>query len=525
MPLLRVGLLVLALTLLHPPALHAIEIWTNCGTERDAPTFDEVARLVAPVLWFSPDEPLLGSGRSIHESILPAALPAPGQDPATSKPHRLVYYRVSQFRTASGFNARADREALRLGPGVGRTHVPLDRVSQFRIRFLFYYPDDVGFGGHQHDLESVEMTVEVERSPMPRGHCASLRLRRIAGAAHGSDWYTNTLALDDEVDDAVYPPHVLVEEGKHASAPDRNGDGWYMPGYDSTRNANDAWGVRDTLRNARLGGRQYHAENAKDRASSPKKVVPPGYLGRRHGAREAQPVPEREAWPSYEIVEAATDESGAYCEGGRVVTLPHAQRFLAGLLDQWDFCGRTQVKGPRGPKEVFVDRFWAGPSGPMTATRRDRLTLAYIVRGGNGGVKDHAVTVNGMGAMRLTLSGGWIVPRLHVTWRQRGDAADDAGGEAAGAATSGRRYSYGADLLYTSSGSRIVDWYVAMGVDGLASGRSNAFVQEVGVKLRFPSGPASWINSLVGVRFGYRGPLHRDLAGGRWVVEAGLGGW
>lgn len=262
MPLFRVALLACALGVLPPSAVDAIEIWSDCGPPKAPPSFDEVARLVAPVLWFSPDEPLLGPGRDIHKSILPAALPAPGQTPATARAVRLVYYRVSQVRTAPGRDSPADRD--------------------------------------------------------------------------------------------------------------------------------------------------------------------------------------------------------------------------------------------------------------KTATRRDGLTIAYIARAGNGGQSDHAVTVNGMGAMRFALSGGWVVPRAIVAWSSQPDD---------GLPRSARRPSLGADLLYAPSGSRIVDWYVAVGVDGLASAQANQFVQEAGVKLRFPSGPLSWANSLVGLRAGYRGPLHRDLAGGRWVFEAGLGGW
>ena len=38
---------------------------------------------------------------------------------------------------------------------------------------------------------------------------------------------------------------LLVEEGKHAVAPDRNADGVYTPGYDVNKRIKDAWGVRD----------------------------------------------------------------------------------------------------------------------------------------------------------------------------------------------------------------------------------------------------------------------------------------
>ena len=51
------------------------------------------------------------------------------------------------------------------------------------------------------------------------------------------------------------PVHPLPDdgaEGKHAGCTDKNGDGYYTPGYDVNRRANDAWGVRDIIRGGHL---------------------------------------------------------------------------------------------------------------------------------------------------------------------------------------------------------------------------------------------------------------------------------
>ena len=127
-------------------------------------------------------------------------------------------------------------------PGIGEEVVPLEKISYLHVRYLSYYPEDTGFGQHEHDVEVVEVELSVTPEVADRGRCYAIRVSRIAGAAHGSDWYTNVLDVGNDVDDLVLPPHVLVEEGKHASAPDRNADGWFTPGYDATLNANDAWG-------------------------------------------------------------------------------------------------------------------------------------------------------------------------------------------------------------------------------------------------------------------------------------------
>lgn len=60
------------------------------------------------------------------------------------------------------------------------------------------------------------------------------------------NWYDNIYEPDDRP--LKLPIHIFVEEGKHASCPDVNGDGYYMPGYDVNKNINDAWGVRDVIR-------------------------------------------------------------------------------------------------------------------------------------------------------------------------------------------------------------------------------------------------------------------------------------
>ena len=52
--------------------------------------------------------------------------------------------------------------------------------------------------------------------------------------------------------------HLLVEEGKHGLATDKNGDGVFTKGYDANVRINDAWGTRDIIRTGRLftGGYQ-----------------------------------------------------------------------------------------------------------------------------------------------------------------------------------------------------------------------------------------------------------------------------
>ena len=72
---------------------------------------------------------------------------------------------------------------------------------------------------------------------------------RVTGEAHGNPWYHHVLIVDT---DTRLPIHVLIEEGKHGMATDKNADGYYTPGYDVSVRTNDAWGVRDTIRGGSL---------------------------------------------------------------------------------------------------------------------------------------------------------------------------------------------------------------------------------------------------------------------------------
>lgn len=490
----------------------AQEVWSDCEPNSKPLRYRQLAELLAPALWFSPDEPLLGPARRLGDVNIPGELPPIGADPATTGSNRVVYFKISQLRTADQQDSSAElalRRELAQPRTLGHEKVPLDRLASVRVRYLFYYPDDVGFGAHQHDLEAVEVDAQVHRVRTGSQACRAITLRRVVGAAHGADWYSNILELDEsEADDVVLPLVVLVEEGKHASAPDRNADGWFTPGYDATKNVNDSWGVRDTLRNRFFGGRQYHAENAKDRRASPKLVFPPNAKGF-HGASgqtilngASGVMPEHH----YALEEGGSGASAIYCKDGKVVELPAQQSLLGGFLDKWQFCEGPSIKGQKGVGSWLADRLFVGPEGPGKKSRKDRASFGYAMTGGHGHESAHGFTAAGGGALRFPLTAGWLVPRFGFYWLPEG------------------AHALSLDLLYAPSGSRIVDWYVSAGVDNrLGDARRPQLVEELGLKIRFPSGVP--FNSLVGVRFGYRGPLHTQIDSGRWVVEAGFGGW
>lgn len=200
------------------PVESARQVWI--GHHPEASVAD-IALRVAPILWFTPEEPHV-----LASLPTPSALPC---DPdGASAP--VVYYR------------RIGSSSATLYPG-----------ESLELVYYFYYLHDYGAGCHSNDLELATMHLEMHatRDGLPP---YVVSLERIVGHAHGSRWYQNVLDLRKPgTDDTSLPPTLLVEEGKHAVAPDRNADGQYTPGYDVNTNVTDAWGVRDSFGSGYLG--------------------------------------------------------------------------------------------------------------------------------------------------------------------------------------------------------------------------------------------------------------------------------
>ncbi len=200
----------------------------------------DVATLAAPIVWFSADEPLLRMGGTIPPD------PHPCDAPSTVP---IVYWALD--RVALGGN-EALAEPVEANPEL------LEKASEIVIRFFFYYRIDIGKGGHPHDIEGFDVHIALHED----GGCREVQAERVVAFAHGVDWYSNELELGS---DTRYPLTFFVEEGKHASAPDRNADGIYTPGYDVNRRIKDAWGVRDVLGSSALISPGYQASMTKPR--------------------------------------------------------------------------------------------------------------------------------------------------------------------------------------------------------------------------------------------------------------------
>lgn len=356
------------------------------------------------------------------------------------------------------------------------------------IRFFFYYAFDYGFGGHPNDLESVDAALAIEHG---EPGCWSVRLERVVGYAHGIDWYRNELEI---APDTKFPIAVLVEEGKHASCPDRNADGTYTPGYDVNRRVHDAWGVRDVLGSGYLFGGAYIASMSKLRRLEDR-VVPSVARPMCVGPQRASVRPGTPMRARYELRPAG---ALTLCPEAPSPALLHEMmqdnRFGAGhLVEQ---ASNALVEGIYAPL--------SGTSGWLTnlSLRFDRsLGLSVLSHGAD-------------------LGETYLVPRL--TWIP-GSALSFEG-------------------LFTSTGSQYVSRYFSLGISyeerrlrSLTAAstaldeRAWSPVMEGGWKFRFPlSGRLRWAAlgyHFAGLRIGLWNTGFAELETLRFILELGAGAY
>ena len=395
-------------------------------------TFERLAAYCAPVLWFSPDEPLLPGPEDTGGIRIPTTFPF-----ATRPEAPVVYYRVR-----SVIHATETREdPVTPAPNRGESRLDLSTISVIELDYFFYYPSEEGFGGHQHDVESVEMSIHVWK----RSDCAecpfALLVFKATAKAHGVLWYDNTLVMDAET---RFPLTILVEEGKHASCTDKNGDGYFTPGYDVNRRVNDAWGVRDVIRSGGLFSGGFESWFAKVRQPQDR-VIPPlpedsphrARLGRE--ARKAGGLATYELWPFPRPELAAND--------------PELLPFIAdkGSPD-W-----PQVRDASSLHEVR--RALSDDSFAKT------LSIAARVDGDMGVSFVFPLFI--VKNFSDPLVGGWVVNRIYMRDTHLRD--------------------FGYNLLYTTSASRWIDGYFSLGYerDRADDGSSRRYwCAETGFKFR-----------------------------------------
>jgi len=429
-----------------------------------APDLPGIAGHLAPVLWFSSDEPLL---------LLRANTPIPSAHPSDApRATAVVYYQATEIVL------RGSERVI----GTGETDARFfDKVDHFILKYFFYYDEDRGLNPHAHDLEAISVLVHLERTV---DGCPRLRVQRIEGHAHGLHWYSNILRVER---DTVFPMTVLVEEGKHSSVPDRNGDGIYTPGYDVNTRVNDAWGLRDVLGSSMLLGARYTAGMSKPRID-PFRLLPLAGAPM-CGEPRTNRSDDTLSLGRYLLRAASSVPSGVPPgpDGARLRAMMRYHRFGA----DW-------------PAEQYASDVARQLLNPENAFKwisavNARLDSSRVL-----------ASVQGPG---LDLREIWLVPRV----------------------LAGR--GWGVEALVTPSASRWADWYVLAGYErGLTPPETgtlpgdesrNGFASEIGFKLRVTvPARARWAllgYHFGGVRLGVRVNGFSRLRHPRLIVEIGAG--
>jgi hypothetical protein len=234
-------------------------------------SLERLASYAAPVYWFSPDEPSL-ERREGPDIRIPEIIPG---EPVVDKP--VVYYQFDEILVRTD----GDGPGYLPGPGgQGTGNVDLHNVAAITLGMFAYFADEVGLGAHPHDLEATSFKVVVARDTARalRAYSATcselnyvIAITRSTAKAHGLQWFWNVVETDEFTD---FPMHLLVEEGKHGIATDKNGDGYFTPGYDVNVRINDAWGVRDNMATGLMATGKFESWMAKVRRPE-HRVIPP----------------------------------------------------------------------------------------------------------------------------------------------------------------------------------------------------------------------------------------------------------
>ena len=434
--------------------------------DRD-PSFLEIVRAVAPVLWYSPDEPLLASN-----PVLPVANPC-------DEPGAVVYYQAETLLLKGSANVT---EPVQDDPQF------FSKVESMSLNFFFYYPMDVGMGSHVHDVEGAEFTIDLERTD---AGCRNVFLRRVRAFAHGQDMLSNTLRITA---DTKLPVTLLVEEGKHASCTDRNADGVYTPGYDVNESSKEAWGVRDVFGAGKLGGSAYNPAMTKVRTRATRTLPPqaPECVPASHASFQ----PGQPALGRYEL------RPGSSLHPCSQLGAPQDSAFLH--KDMMIHHGFGAESHPSQYSSKLAKQFGRldDPYSliPSVALRYDQreLGVSFIVRG-------------------IDLGEGWLVPRVAICNGISTELLFTPTASSWSSAYGSAGWEWEKAESHQENGVAVED-----------EPKRNDFVAEFGIKFRIglPDNSLRWLAlgyRYGGVRFGLRFNGFDRMENGRAVVEIGAG--
>lgn len=472
----------------------------------------DLAERAAPILWFSPDEPLIKAGKQIPELL-------PGDYAADSA---VVYYRISNLVLDPSIPISDKDQGFMFKHS---SDFKLREIRGLTLKYYFYYSEDTGFNGHRHDLESVTFDIhftlrrkdtgkEITSASEARGVGSYYvaHISRIVGAAHDVSWFYNQLDMEK---DTSLPITLLVEEGKHATSPDRNADGFYSPGYDVNRRFNDAWGVRDIIGTGELGGVSYEGSMTKPRRPANMIMVDPIEAKREcllsfYSGANKEKLESSQA--NNKVYKLRRVEPGLVTRVKQRLEIEKRDPMEIEKrepnqknLDLTSIMKREKFEQDEPSKthqaSIFERAMKFGLGIEHSEDAPEALTLSYRYDGGHGFTFSPPI-----GRFQLPVFGGYVLPKANLILY-------------------GKDKRYSLEAMYTPSAARSFDWYASIGSEWFRpEGRDfdAKFVSEGGIKFRFPK--KKLFNVPLGLRmFGARLGLRTTGRDPRVVFEFGAG--
>lgn len=481
---------------------------------RSQMTAREFASYVAPVYWFSPDEPLLAAKTETGRSRLLASgadIRIPEALPFEDAPDRpVVYYQVEEIVQQTGVEIEGWVENE---TDINESIIDFRSVGAVKLGYFAYFSEETGLGAHAHDLEASEFRVGIARSNGPYvqensdAECEELTyiivVTSVYAKAHGIVWFWNIIDVDDQT---RFPMHLLVEEGKHGLGTDKNSDGYFTPGYDVSRHINDAWGTRDIISTGALFSGGYQAFMTKVRQDE-HRVFPP--------------LPGDS--PARQVMSASGEYDDPYVEY-ELRPLPPASM---GEFDDHLHKFMSDKEVPGWPKRSYASDLqgfldWVDKGNVVKS-----LGVALRADGdiGFSFVFPLFIVKN----FEVDLGGGFLVHRMYLKDKRLRD--------------------FGWLVMYTPSASRWIDTYVAAGVEwdsydvvedgpvptpaaeeSFVTMTDTDFVFETGIKFRvnLSGSPMKFLGFLTdfwGVRAGIKNKGFFTIEKLSYVIEIGAGVW
>lgn len=467
--------------------LEPLMIWK--GTDSLMKVSDLVA-YCAPIFWYSSDEPELQrkSGKDIK---IPAAFPF---DTKSDSP--VVYYQITNIITKKN----AVKKVLKKDYfDFGNSVIDLSKVKGFEINYNHYYLFEAGLGSHKNDTEQSQFQFTAySYKDKENVKQYVIFLLRITAKAHALEWYDNIYQID--INNIYYefslPFNILVEEGKHASCTDMNGDGYYTPGYDVNVRKNDAWGLRDIIRSGELFSSDFQSWMAKVRKPE-YRVMPP--------------------LPADSKLRENYSHDGIYAKYNSVYQLrpmPSPDKAKTDKLLRHDmesyYKEFTPFISEKSSENAFVDWF-------IDNNFINSVGISYRIGQNRGFSVCFPLLI--LKNVEAPLIGGWLVNRVYFEGPELNIL--------------------GYNILYTPSASRFLDPYFSMGVEvdkNILEDSTDSqsyqpeFAFETGIKIRAnvtysPLKFLSFLSPFWGVRLGIKNLGFINIDNFNYIIEIGAGVW